>query len=189
MLLGVLAAAAGACLALPGVAGAQAPAQDSVVGTGAIADGSSLVANVTSGPSGENPTGTVSFSTAGFSFQSTSVACLSVTGNSATFVISLAPNGLGIPGARFTVVDNSSTGSPDTITVSPRDPFATPCTPEPGIPGGGPQELTAGDIVVIDAQPFPTSKDQCKNGGWRTFGDTFKNQGQCVAFVERGPKP
>jgi hypothetical protein len=43
--------------------------------------------------------------------------------------------------------------------------------------------------VVVDAQPLPTSKDQCKNGGWRGFGDTFKNQGQCVAFVERGPKP
>jgi hypothetical protein len=33
----------------------------------------------------------------------------------------------------------------------------------------------------------PTSKDQCKNGGWRQFG--FTNQGHCVAFVQRGPKP
>lgn len=32
----------------------------------------------------------------------------------------------------------------------------------------------------------PTTKQQCKNGGYRAFG--FKNQGQCVAFVERGPK-
>ena len=30
----------------------------------------------------------------------------------------------------------------------------------------------------------PTSKGQCKNGGWRNFTDPrFKNQGQCVAFV------
>jgi hypothetical protein len=28
----------------------------------------------------------------------------------------------------------------------------------------------------------PTSKDQCKNGGWQTYG-TFKNQGDCVSFV------
>jgi len=28
---------------------------------------------------------------------------------------------------------------------------------------------------------FPTNKDQCKDGGWRAFG--FKNQGQCIAFV------
>ena len=30
---------------------------------------------------------------------------------------------------------------------------------------------------------IPTSKDQCKNGGWRAFPQ-FKNQGQCVSFVE-----
>jgi hypothetical protein len=45
-------------------------------------------------------------------------------------------------------------------------------------------------IVESDpCAPLPTSKEQCKSGGWRTFGATFKNQGQCVAFVERGPKP
>lgn len=32
----------------------------------------------------------------------------------------------------------------------------------------------------------PTSKDQCKKGGWQTFTNpTFKNQGQCVAYVNR----
>jgi hypothetical protein len=31
----------------------------------------------------------------------------------------------------------------------------------------------------------PTSKDQCKKGGWRQFDNPpFKNQGQCVAYVE-----
>jgi hypothetical protein len=30
-----------------------------------------------------------------------------------------------------------------------------------------------------------TSKEQCKNGGWQTFG-VFKNQGDCVSFVETG---
>ena len=34
--------------------------------------------------------------------------------------------------------------------------------------------------VVVDAQPAPTSKDQCKKGGWTEFG--FKNQGQCVSY-------
>jgi 5'-nucleotidase/UDP-sugar diphosphatase len=30
----------------------------------------------------------------------------------------------------------------------------------------------------------PTTKDECKDGGWQTFADpAFKNQGQCVAFV------
>jgi hypothetical protein len=34
----------------------------------------------------------------------------------------------------------------------------------------------------------PTSKDQCKNGGWKDFGTTFKNQGDCVSFVATGGK-
>ena len=29
----------------------------------------------------------------------------------------------------------------------------------------------------------PTSKDQCKNNGWKDFPQ-FKNQGQCVSFVQ-----
>ena len=31
---------------------------------------------------------------------------------------------------------------------------------------------------------FPTSKDQCKNEGWRTFAPLgFKNEGDCVSYV------
>ena len=48
---------------------------------------------------------------------------------------------------------------------------------------------------VCQAQPKPTglvgpplSKDECKNGGWRTFNypRVFKNQGDCVSFVVTG---
>jgi hypothetical protein len=40
---------------------------------------------------------------------------------------------------------------------------------------------------VSPPQPvLPTTKDQCKHGGWRQFG--FKNQGQCIRFVKHGPK-
>jgi hypothetical protein len=31
--------------------------------------------------------------------------------------------------------------------------------------------------------PIRTSKKQCKRGGWKNFGNTFKNQGQCVRLV------
>jgi hypothetical protein len=34
---------------------------------------------------------------------------------------------------------------------------------------------------------FPTDKGQCKDGGWQAFG-VFKNQGDCVSFVETGGK-
>jgi hypothetical protein len=34
------------------------------------------------------------------------------------------------------------------------------------------------------AAATPTSKDQCKDGGWQTFTDpSFKNQGDCVSYV------
>ena len=36
----------------------------------------------------------------------------------------------------------------------------------------------------------PTDKDQCKNGGWMTLfrddGSPFKNQGDCIQFVNTG---
>jgi DNA-binding beta-propeller fold protein YncE len=40
--------------------------------------------------------------------------------------------------------------------------------------------------VVVASSRVPTSKAQCKNGGWRNFPQ-FKNQGQCIAFVNHGP--
>lgn len=36
--------------------------------------------------------------------------------------------------------------------------------------------------------PSPTTKEQCKNGEWQSF-TAFKNQGECIAFVNRGVKP
>lgn len=30
----------------------------------------------------------------------------------------------------------------------------------------------------------PSTKDECKNGGWETFATEYKNQGQCVASVQ-----
>lgn len=41
-------------------------------------------------------------------------------------------------------------------------------------------------LAVILPPPgpgLPTSKDECKKNRWRNFGDTFKNQGDCVSFV------
>ncbi|MEA2475369.1 MAG: large repetitive protein [Thermoleophilaceae bacterium] len=36
--------------------------------------------------------------------------------------------------------------------------------------------------------PLPTNKDQCKNNGWKNYGTTFKNQGDCVSSVAGGGK-
>jgi hypothetical protein len=50
-----------------------------------------------------------------------------------------------------------------------------------GRPAGGTQQLA---VTCL-----PTSKEECKNGDWRTFG-VFKNQGDCVSFVAtKGKNP
>jgi hypothetical protein len=44
------------------------------------------------------------------------------------------------------------------------------------------------NFLSILTQPIlivPTSKDECKDGGWSYFPQ-FENQGQCVSFVENG---
>lgn len=49
----------------------------------------------------------------------------------------------------------------------------------------------SGDRTTYDFElnkPLPTSKSQCKKGGWKDYGDTFKNQGDCESFVATGGK-
>jgi ATP-dependent Clp protease ATP-binding subunit ClpC len=46
--------------------------------------------------------------------------------------------------------------------------------------GGGPVGVALGQSARA-----PTGKEQCKDDGWRNFPQ-FKNQGECVAFVEPG---
>ena len=175
--------AVGAILVLPSAAGAQVPTGDSVVGSGDTATGNSFSFDVSSGPSGENPTGGSSALLADFLYRSTSVDCLAVSGNVAITAGGLAPNPFALTYYKTTVVDNGPTG--DAVGVA----GATPpfdCTEPLGFECCTPP--TSGNIVVVDAPPLPTSQRQCKNGGWRNFSG-FRNQGQCVAFVERGPRP
>src|SRR5215211_268563 len=40
-------------------------------------------------------------------------------------------------------------------------------------------------VTGSGSPPTPTSKDQCRGGGWRNFG-RFKNQGDCISFVATG---
>jgi hypothetical protein len=43
------------------------------------------------------------------------------------------------------------------------------------------------EITGDTAPPMPTTKDDCKKGGWATYG-VFKNQGDCVSYVATGGK-
>jgi hypothetical protein len=48
--------------------------------------------------------------------------------------------------------------------------------------------LTTSAFIDCTSPPAePGSKKDCENGGWRSFAQ-FKNQGECVSFVQRGPK-
>jgi pimeloyl-ACP methyl ester carboxylesterase len=40
-------------------------------------------------------------------------------------------------------------------------------------------------IINFEIKKLPTDKNQCKKDGWKNYGKTFKNQGDCVSFVER----
>lgn len=55
---------------------------------------------------------------------------------------------------------------------------------------GGPARSLATVVVLPAPPPTPTTKEQCKNGGWRELADgsgtPFKNQGDCVSFVATG---
>jgi hypothetical protein len=47
--------------------------------------------------------------------------------------------------------------------------------------------MTLQGTLTVDDAPLPTTKRQCKKGGWRDF-EVFKNQGDCVSFVATGGK-
>jgi hypothetical protein len=177
-LIGVLAIAAFG----HGTAVAQTPVGDSAVGSGGTEFFTEFHFDVRGGPSGESPTGTATLFVQGFgTFELTRIDCLSVTGSTATFTGPLGPNGSGFTYGKTTVVDGGAAGAGDTYASVG---FFAPTDCSPYLE---PQPLITGDIVVVDAQPFPTSKDQCTNGGWQSFG-VFKNQGDCVSFVATGGK-
>jgi hypothetical protein len=174
----------GTVLALPSMASAAPPPpplQDSVALTGApvtVVDPNNesftiLELTATSGPSGENPSGQVRYDYFGGAIRYFGpVTCLAVNGNIATvnflwthlFLQSIVT---------VQVVDDQ----PDTFTALPTGRAPTDCSPL-ARPGG---PLPSGDITVVDAQPLPANKEQCKNGGWKQYG--VKNLGQCIAFV------
>jgi hypothetical protein len=169
--------AVGIALALPTSAGAQVPTQDSVSGSGGVSFGcSEIQIDARSGPSGENPTGQVDCAP----FFNGPVTCLNVQGSVALLTIETSQFG---PLA-FRAIDNGPAGT-DVVEAIPVGQGIGCAQPQPSY-------VTfnfRGDIVVVDAPPLPTSKDQCKNGGWRAFG-VFKNQGDCVSFVAtKGKNP
>jgi hypothetical protein len=63
-----------------------------------------------------------------------------------------------------------------------RSSFGTPTCE-----GGGTDCVSTPWMRAISYTTGPTTKEQCKNGGWKAFG-IFKNQGDCLSFVATGGK-
>jgi hypothetical protein len=210
----LLAVAAAFAVSIGPAAGAQAPAGDSVVGQLGDRDylgaPASFLIEVRSGPSGERPTGMAEADYGVYpSFWAArvdtggAVTCLSVTGDTAVVGFSGfdIDNGRTAPRPTAGLVRVVDRGGPGTALdrvewqrvagpiFGPPIPGPTDCSSyAPRFPiVQGPLANDTGDIVVTDAQPLPTSKDQCKHDGWKTFG-VFKNQGACVSFVASGGK-
>jgi hypothetical protein len=136
----------------------------------------------TSGPSGEDPSGDVRFTVFGSLNQAGPVTCLAVDGDTA--IIRFDEELIFGFSMTLRVVD----GQPDSVEVYfPGGGDPTDCSITGLTPSGFGGTVTSGDIAVVDAPPLPTSKEQCKNGGWRNYPG-FRNQGDCVSFVATGGK-
>ena len=145
-------------------------------------------------------------------FPGGAVTCLKVTGNRAVVGYFGRLTVAGSPQSHFRerglieIVDNGPPGpARDAMQIAESNVFFSSSFPIPDpaldvpitdcpetVPGPETPLLTdqrfTSDFVVTDAQPpLPTSKDQCKKGGWQTYG-IFKNQGDCVSFVATGGK-
>jgi hypothetical protein len=162
-------------------ASAQTPTRDSVTGFAEAlipipnappnAFEVDFVFDASSGPSGEDPTGTVMM----FPLDGGPVTCLNVNGIDAVVGIAAPTTNLG----GFLIYVSDSPGfEPDTLELVPVSTPPQVC-PAPVRPN---RAIFVGSITVIDAPPVLISKEQCKNGDWRNFPQ-FKNQGECIAFV------
>ena len=163
---------------------AQPATQDSVIGSGiAQTSGTDTTFNFSidarSGPSGENPTGSVTFrfTSDGSTFFSGPVTCLAVNANFGILSVNT-------PQFRAVGMEVTDLPSGDLIRAIPTgNSSCAPIGPAVSF------DVISGNVVVTDAKPLPTSKEQCKNGGWKGYG-VFKNQGDCVSFVAtRGKNP
>jgi DNA-binding beta-propeller fold protein YncE len=90
--------------------------------------------------------------------------------------LAVSPDGENLYVVNSSVV-RQYTIDPATGTLTPKNPATAPT---PGNSVG---------LAIASPRPLlPTSKEQCKNGGWKAYG--FKNQGDCVSFAAtKGKNP
>jgi hypothetical protein len=161
-------------------AAAQAPTQDSVRGSAGTGFGTGFALytfDVRSGPSGENPTGTVTIDSFFGVIGPLDTTCLSVSANKAAMIVRAPEPTSDIAGLAIAVQDDGP--GQDRIDFHTVAALPNDCP----VPGQVSAPTVSGDITITDAQPLPTSKAQCKHGGWVQFG--FNNRKQCIRSVRQ----
>jgi hypothetical protein len=138
-----------------------------------------------SGPTQQNPTGSVEFTRPSGEKLTGRVTCVSVKGALATVGVRFErtlPGGL--PAALIDVLDYSNTDIqiPDRVAVTPT--FAAPSQCPFPVNASGFREATGSTFTVLPAPPLLTTKAQCRQGGWQTYG-IFANQRECFAYVKK----
>jgi 6-phosphogluconolactonase (cycloisomerase 2 family) len=96
-----------------------------------------------------------------------------VTAGTSSNAVAVSPDGESVFVANF----NSGNLSQYDVRA---DGALTPKSPATVVAGFRP------DALAVTPAPVPSSIRDCKNGGWRNFPQ-FKNQGQCIAFVNHAP--
>jgi len=124
------------------------------------------------------PDGTRAYVTINFPNNFVSVIDTATNTVIATIPVGVAPNGLAItPDGTRAYVTNDDSDTVSVIDITTNTVVAT-------IPVGvGPVA-----VAITPAPQTPTDKEQCKHQGYLKFGPPagpFRNQGQCVSYVER----
>jgi hypothetical protein len=178
------------CAATPPAAGAQA-GQDSVRGSGTYGNPAvPFTIDATSGASGENARGAVTDPTFGIS--DGRVMCIDMRGGGRAVVGGVSQSSsFGAPLLfAYYVADGGTPGAGVDVLGGEFQPLGGRafdpgwCRSRTGLFTSF-ATILSGDIAVVDAPALPTSKEQCKHGGYRNFGARFRNQGACLSFVAR----
>jgi hypothetical protein len=141
------------------------------------------VFDASSGPSGQNPTGTVRLalnSPEGRPLATYNVTCLSVAGNHASIGVVLSEPGIApVPTNAVFDVEDGVGDAPDAWTLGAVSSPPTTCPDPPSSVPAFPGVIT--DLTVHDAVELPSDPRQCFGGGWQSYG--FETLGKCLEFV------